>query len=138
MAASPEPPPQAPSIKTEQQPDSALRPQADHETKAGSDAAIGQKEPSPIGEAKSHDQPKEGCGETSEFWTIGARSLKVTDTLLVAFTFLLFLATGALFWATRDLVEDAKQNAERRQRAYVFIRGERSVWLMAIAVSWQL
>jgi hypothetical protein len=125
LAASSEPPPQAPSIKIEQQPDSALKPQAnpDHQTKSGSNAEIEQKGPSPTGEAKSRDQPNEGGSEASEFWMIGARSLKITDTLLVAFTFLLFLATVALFWATRDLVKDTKQNAERQQRAYVFIRG---------------
>jgi hypothetical protein len=122
MANSPEPSPQAPSVKSEQQPKGTLKAQADpgHQTSSGNEPAVGQKESSPTSEPKGHDQPNKGAHEASEFWTIGARSLKITDTLLVAFTFLLFLATLALFWATRDLVDDAKHNAERQLRAYVF------------------
>lgn len=47
--------------------------------------------------------------------------MKITDTLLVAFTFLLFLATLALWWSTRRLVQGADRNAERQLRAYVFV-----------------
>jgi hypothetical protein len=114
MAESPEPPRQTPSIKTEQQSDGALKaqPQSNDQTKSGADATVAQEKPSAASETKSHDQPKEGAHEASEFWTIGGRSLKITDTLLVVFTFLLFLATVALFWATRDLVEDAKHSGE--------------------------
>ena len=36
--------------------------------------------------------------EASEFWVILGRRLKVTDTLLVIFTFFLFLATAALWY----------------------------------------
>ena len=46
----------------------------------------------------------------------------------MAFTFLLFLATVALFWATRDLVYDAKHNAQRQLRAYVFAQNVESFW----------
>jgi hypothetical protein len=50
---------------------------------------------------------------------IWGRPLKITDTLLVGFTFLLFLATVALFFATRDLVDGADKNAEKQLRAYI-------------------
>lgn len=114
MAESPDPPPQTPNIKAEHQSDGALKaqPQSNDQTKSGTDTAIRQEKPSAASETKSHDRPKEGAHEASEFWTIGGRSLKITDTLLVVFTFLLFLATVALFWATRDLVEDAKHSGE--------------------------
>ena len=111
-------PPQTPSVKTEQQADGALKGQGNpsDQTKSSPDAAVGQHQPSAASEAKSHGQLKEGAHEASEFWTIGGRSLKITDTLLVVFTFCLFLATVALFWATRDLVEDAKHSGEVNSR----------------------
>jgi hypothetical protein len=59
----------------------------------------------------------------SEFWTIFGRDLKITDTLLVAFTALLFLATAALWWSTRRLVRGAQRSAERQLRAYVALEG---------------
>lgn len=42
---------------------------------------------------------------------------------IAAFTVLLAFATFFLWSATRDLVDDAKHNAERQLRAYVFIEG---------------
>ena len=57
----------------------------------------------------------------TEFWPplFGYR-LKITDTLVVIFTFLLFLATLALWLATRRLVHDAKSTGETQLRAFVF------------------
>jgi len=62
----------------------------------------------------------ENARDGTEFWPplFGYR-LKITDTLLVAFTALLFAATVFLYRATRDLVQGAEITAERQLRAYV-------------------
>jgi hypothetical protein len=62
--------------------------------------------------------------EASEYWPplFGYR-LKVTDTLLVFVTLLLFLATAALWGATRRLVQGAEKTAERQLRAYMCLYG---------------
>lgn len=78
--------------------------------------------PSPV--AKSSFETAAAGGqapaETTEFWPpICGYRLKITDTLLVGVTFLLFLATGALWVATAHLVEGAEDTAERQLRAYV-------------------
>ena len=55
-----------------------------------------------------------------EFWPpIWGVSLKITDTLIVAFTFGLFVATWLLYRATRKLVLGAEETSERELRAYV-------------------
>jgi len=130
LAASSKPPQQAPSIKTEQQANSALEAQhnSDQQANDTNEARIRQQISSSTAKDKSHDQPKETTNETSEFWAIAGRTLKITDTLVVVFTFLLFLATLALYWATRDLVRDAKNNAQRQLRAYVFVQNIESFW----------
>jgi hypothetical protein len=61
--------------------------------------------------------------EGIEFWPVfRGYKLKVTDTLLIVVTFLVFLATLALWWATRRLVRDAERTAERQLCAYVDAR----------------
>ncbi|MCJ2070512.1 hypothetical protein MKK75_17210 [Methylobacterium sp. J-030] len=45
--------------------------------------------------------------------------LKITDTLVAAFTALLTAVTWGLWWATRRLVHGADQTAERQLRAYL-------------------
>jgi hypothetical protein len=59
-------------------------------------------------------------GEGTEFWPpfLGYR-LKVTDTLVAAFTALLFFATIALWLATRKLVKGADDTGRRQLRAYL-------------------
>ncbi len=52
--------------------------------------------------------------ETSEYWTVFGRRLKITDTLLVIFAF-------TLWWATRELVVGAEETAERELRAYISV-----------------
>jgi hypothetical protein len=91
----------------------------DNQAKNAAEPAVGEKQPPPASEAKSQEKPKEGAYEASEFWTVWGRTLKITDSLLVGFTFLLFLATVALFVATRDLVDGADKTAERQLRAYI-------------------
>ena len=59
----------------------------------------------------------------TEFWPpfFGYR-LKVTDTLIVAFTAALFFATWLLWSATKSLVVGAERTAERQLRAYVYFK----------------
>jgi hypothetical protein len=58
--------------------------------------------------------------EGTEFWpAIWGYKLKVSDTMLVAATFLLFIATLGLWVATRHLVRDAERISERQLRAYI-------------------
>ncbi len=72
----------------------------------------------------AHAEEQEG----NEFWPpVYGYRLKVTDTLLTAFTFLLFLATLALWLATRGLVKSADRNADLQLRAYVFVHSCRVV-----------
>jgi len=40
--------------------------------------------------------------QTSEFWIVFGHSIKITDTLLVIFTFLVFVATALLWWSTKN------------------------------------
>ncbi len=67
-------------------------------------------------EATSQHNRYEGGNEVSEYWTIFGHRLKITDSLLVVFTF-------TLWWATRALVFGADETAERQLRAYIFIDG---------------
>jgi hypothetical protein len=76
---------------------------------AGSDDSCG----------KCQAQTQQGEAEGKEFWLLFGYKLKITDTLLVAFTLLLALATGALWWATGKLVEGAEKTAEKQLRAYI-------------------
>ena len=102
-------PPYARQIDTEQQADGKL-----NAHQVGSEGR------------QREDQPKarQGEEEGTEFWPafLGYR-LKVTDTLVAAFTALLFFATIALWLATRRLVTGAEQTAERQLRAFVFAKG---------------
>jgi hypothetical protein len=118
LAESPEPPPRAPSVKSEQQPDRALNNQKKPETEAKPAGS-----PAEIAAQPAHqpaDDANQAGDETSEFATVFNRRFKITDLLLVIFTAGLFVATVFLWLSTRDLVEDAKHNAERQLRAYVF------------------
>lgn len=73
---------------------------------------------------ESGSQPQPNNEEGTEYWPqIDGYRLKVSDTLLVAVTFLLFIATLALWWSTRRLVKGAELIAERQLRAYVFLTG---------------
>jgi hypothetical protein len=69
---------------------------------------------------KCRAQTHPGEVEGKEFWSVLGYRLKVTDTLLVVFTSLLFLATVALSLATRSLVRGADKTAERQLRAYIY------------------
>ncbi|WP_449377640.1 hypothetical protein [Bradyrhizobium sp. UFLA05-112] len=76
---------------------------------------------------KRPDLIREATPEGDEYWpAIYGYRLKVSDTLLVGFTFLLFLATVALWLATRALVKSADRNAGLQLRAYVSVQNCRT------------
>jgi hypothetical protein len=112
-------PPYAPAINSEQQAH-----QGDNTKHATADNAapglpsVGSKSSGGEGQPKA----KHGEDEGTEFWPAfyGYR-LKITDTLVAAFTALLFFATIALWWSTRRLVKGAEETSERQLRAYVMI-----------------
>jgi hypothetical protein len=64
-----------------------------------------------------------GHKDESEYWKVFGHKLKITDTLVAAFTFFVFIATVALWLATRSLVRGAENTAERQLRAFVAIHG---------------
>jgi hypothetical protein len=121
-----EPPKQAPEIKTEQRPNGGLK----TEPNAEADKQAATPTPTTIPEV-SREGPNRKCGahcpdaeqEGTEFWPpfYGYR-LKITDTLVAAFTALLFVATFALWWSTRRLVKGADRNAQLELRAYISVR----------------
>ena len=87
--------PHAPQITSERQSEGSLKSQK-----------TGNETPAPI------EHRAGSSDEASEYWSVLGRRLKITDTLLVAFTF-------TLWWATRDLVREARVSSERQLRAYV-------------------
>jgi hypothetical protein len=122
MAQSQEPTPQAPQIPTEQQPNrpadsqqDAARNRGDAHQASGNPQSL----PNDAGKREPERNANKSDDQTTEFWTVFRRRLKITDTFLVGFTFLLFGATVLLWWTTRDLVKGAEDTAERQLRAYV-------------------
>lgn len=67
--------------------------------------------------------PTTQTDQGTEFWpSLFGYRLRVTDTLVALFTFLLFLATWGLWLATKKLVRGAEQTAEQQLRAYVYFK----------------
>lgn len=79
---------------------------------------ISLKPSSNINTKKASDDAQYTSDEASEYWAVFGRRVKVTDTLLVVFTGLLFVATVFLYFATRSLVESAENTASTQMRAY--------------------
>jgi hypothetical protein len=121
----PEVPRNAPGIDPRQHPENTIQPQQqgtlEQRGTAPAATAVPQSSTYP-GERKGGADGKHSEEEGSEFWpALFGYRLKVTDTLIAAFTGLLFFATVALWSATRRLVSGAEQTAERQLRAYVFV-----------------
>ena len=117
-------PPKTPQVPSQQQPDRAL------EDKEKSQAVEqGPHKPVPtvpttsshVGGEESQGHVQKSQHEPSEFWTVGRFRVKVTDTLLVIFTFILAFATIRLWVATKDLVEDSRGTARLELRAYLAV-----------------
>lgn len=80
--------------------------------------------PQPIPKIDTHESSedtKDRSNEASEYWTVFGHILKITDSLLVVFTALLFAATIFLYWATKSLVIGAEETAKRQLRAHVAV-----------------
>src|SRR5579872_5099064 len=94
--------PQGPQIEAKQQADSGHESQED-----------GKNPKAPV-TSRGNDSTGHGSEEASEYWTIPLlnRRLKITDTMLVLFTF-------TLWWSTRALVKESKDSSKKSLRAYV-------------------
>jgi hypothetical protein len=120
-----EPPKQTPEVKAGQQSNSGLKaqPTTEGNTQPATPSPASVPEVLPGGhDGTCSGQCPNAGQEGTEFWPplFGYR-LKITDTLLVGFTALLFIATLALWWSTRRLVTGADRTAERQLRAYVMV-----------------
>lgn len=126
-----EEPPKTPEVKSEQQTEGGVQREnnSSHQQKppAPSIAVIPNTD-AEAAENKSGHKTHNGGQEGAEFWTAKGYSLKITDTLLVLFTFLLFLATVALWWSTRRLVKGADETAKTQLRPYVFVQNVEFFW----------
>jgi hypothetical protein len=117
--------PKTPEIESQQQSEGGLKAtQNNHAQQQGTPQtpAVVPQVHSERSNDKGNQKSGEGAEEGTEFWPpFWGMRLKITDTLLAAFTFLLFLATVALYWATRRLVKGADKTAEAQLRAYISI-----------------
>jgi len=71
----------------------------------------------PLNPNHTENQEKKETNSSDESWWYKLR----TDPV-ATFTFLLFIATGLLWWSTRQLVLGAEKTATQELRAYVFPR----------------
>jgi hypothetical protein len=79
----------------------------------------------------AHDDRGEGAQQTSEYWVVFGHHLKITDSLVATFTFVLVLVgavQGYWLWRTVSATEIAADSARRvaealpkLERAYVFL-----------------
>ena len=122
FTASSELPPKTPEVPPQQKSDSPVEPQkqttSEEQSPHQSVAPIPPPHSAiPSGESKNNGD--KGGDEGSEFWpSFNRYRIKVTDSLLVIFTFLLFIATLLLWWSTKRLVKGADASSERQLRAY--------------------
>jgi hypothetical protein len=90
-------PPQAQRVQVEQQPKGARKSDAEAEAEINKSAQLARSiysSPSSNLNEKTNGDPDQAKIEASEYWTIFGRHLKITDTLLALFTFVL-IAVGA-------------------------------------------
>ncbi len=107
--------PQAPQVESQKQPESAAESQ--HEAEKNEQATpkslvVIPSAPTSNKREESSTQPHESTEEGSEYWpTFFGLHIKITDSLLALFTFLLFVYTARLYYATRGLWQVAKDQA---------------------------
>jgi hypothetical protein len=125
-ARSQEHPPQAPRVETQQKPESTIESQQKpdtHEQPSPPTATPNPQIVPNIRNTPSETKAHQGEDQGTEFWPpLYGYRLKIADTLLVAFTFGLFIATWHLFRATKRLTVGAEKTAERQLRAYVGVK----------------
>jgi hypothetical protein len=118
--------PQTPHIKSQQQSNGRLQSQQDNtqQTERPQNTSAGNQEiVASSGQGKGQSNTDERSEQGTEFWpSFYGYRLKVTDTLLVVVTFLLFGATFALWLSTRRLVRGAEVTAQQQLRAYIGVR----------------
>jgi hypothetical protein len=139
LAESPQPPPQTPSIKTEQQSDGAAKSQSQREQQvapAEQIPAAGQQHATSDAERQAERDAEKRAEEASEYGVFFGRRLKITDALLALFTLFLVLVgigQGIFLYRTdqgthkaADAAKKAAEIAERTlnvtQRAFVFAK----------------
>ena len=88
--------------------------EAKHQADSAREGQSDRQQPEATIASGREDQSTNRNDEVSEYWPILGRKLKITDTLLVLFTF-------TLWWSTRDLVKEAKTSSEKQLRAYVHV-----------------
>jgi hypothetical protein len=73
---------------------------------------------------QSHQQSAANEQDGTEFWPsfLGYR-LKITDTLLAAFTFGLLVFTGLLWKSTEKLWKSGERSFKAKERAFIFLDG---------------
>jgi hypothetical protein len=118
-------PPQTPKAEAQKQPESGLKPQEKNQEQTQPAKQLSPAAPQ-IGaeraEGKRQGESRERSEQGTEFWpALRGYRLKVTDTLLVAVTFFLFLSTVALWLSTRKLVKTSEITAQRQLRAYISV-----------------
>ncbi|SHN86907.1 hypothetical protein [Bradyrhizobium erythrophlei] len=95
---------------------------ADNRSASNVPSALRGSESVKLDESKTGEKPGE---DGTEFWpALFGYKLKITDTVIAAFTALLFWATYLLWRATQRLVIGADQTSENQLRAYVSMRGK--------------
>jgi hypothetical protein len=119
-------PPYAPAIYSEQNTDGGLKAHKSDKTEHGTTDHTPAHIPGMglgSGNRKGQSETEHGEEEGTEFWPpLAGYRLKITDTLVAAFTALLFFATVALWLATRNLVKGAESTARKQLRAYVWVK----------------
>lgn len=119
--------PKSPQIDTEQKPNGPL--ESKEKPKPNNNGTEEHSPPlekigAPVANEKRNENADKSAQEGTEFWPplFGYR-VKITDSLLALFTFLLFVATWLLWRATKRLVLGAEDANQRQLRAYVLVSG---------------
>lgn len=124
----PRQPPDRPKIEAKQKsdrpPTTNGQPNANADDTKTAEPSIGESHPKATGTDPS-EYARKGGEEASEYWVILWRRVKITDTLLVLFSFLLFIGTMLLWLSTRKAADAAKLSADAlasAERAHLFVR----------------
>lgn len=123
----PEVPGQAPRIGPGQGTDNAIQAQKDSKAspeRAANPAPVIPMMMPPFDYGKGQGYAQNAYENRSEFWAAFGVRLRQGEALLIGFTALLFIATLALWWTTRNLVKEARRTAQHQLRAYVSLAAD--------------
>ena len=117
-------PPDRPKIeakqKTDRRPTTNGQPNAETDGAETTNPAVAEVHPEAAQADASKDISERGQ-EISEYWTVLGYSVRVTDSLLVVFNFLLFVGTMLLWWSTRRSVNIAERALIELERCFVTV-----------------